>query len=453
MTGGGIRSATLRGALAAIVMVDLLSFYFFIGEARERAFGSGTPIDWFAAALSTAPVRALVIAIGIAGALAFARAAGRLVAGLLAFIALMLLSTVHARLFGSPWRHLYYSGLCLFGWLIGLAASRVGGRQSDESYARIGSVALLGAAYLNAGISKIVFGGLEWTQGAPIQATIVAQDGLVRDSLISAYRSWVVMSPAVVGLFALATTIFELAGPLMILGGRARVIVALGLLSMHLNIYVLTPILYWESMVLLIVFGILPHQESTPSQTAALPMLASRGTFIGSVVILSVAAVVAIGHQHNRYNAPVPGRAAPNGPPAGVAEAPPTLVLTPSVQPAESAPSPLPSQRQTSQRIGPFSLGDHVTEEWSIEALSPTDGGFSVTLLGSAGLTRFEVNCTDVDHRSPFDVGSAHIFYSLDVPFSIVRPLGDALRERIRSAAAPHDPCQAVNQWMQSIPR
>src|SRR2546429_612054 len=84
-----------------------------------------------------------------AGALAFARGAGRLVAGLVPFIALMLLSSVHARLFGSPWRHLYYSGLCLFGWLMGLMVSRVGGRPSDESYARIGSLALLGAAYLN----------------------------------------------------------------------------------------------------------------------------------------------------------------------------------------------------------------------------------------------------------------------------------------------------------------
>ena len=433
MTRISLRLDMVRGALAGLAVIDLVSFYFFIGEARERALGAGAPIGWFEAVLSRAPVRVLVIAIGIAGAVVFARATARLVAGLLPFVALMLLSSVHAQLFGSPWRHMYYTGLCLFGWLLGLMAARVEGRPTDESYAQVGSLALLGAAYLNAGISKLAFGGFEWAWGAPIQAVVVAQDGLVRDSLLSAYRSWIVMSPAVVGFFSLATVIFELAGPLMMLGGRVGVIVALGLLSMHLNIYVLTHILYWQSMVLLVLLGVLPHEERRPSKAAPLPMLASPRRFVGSVVTLSVGALLAIGHQHHRYNAWAAPRAA----------------HTPPVHLAEPAPPPPPPQRSPSQRIGPFSLGDHVTDEWSIEALSPTDGGFTVTLLGPAGRARFEVNCADVEHRSPFDVGAAHIFYSRDVPFPIVQPLGSALRDRVRSAAAPHDPCQAVNDWTQ----
>jgi hypothetical protein len=345
----------------------------------------------------------------------------------------MLLSTVHAQLFGSPWRHLYYSGLCLFGWLIGLIVSRLGGSPSDESYARIGSLALLGAAYLNAGISKLAFGGFEWASGTPIQAVVVAQDGLVRDGLLSAYRSWVVMSPGVVGLFSFATLTFELAGPLMMLGGRARVIVALGLLGMHLNIYVLTDILYWQSMVLLVLLGILPHEEPPEPRAAALPILASRRGFIGSVVTLTLAALFAIGHQHQRYNAWAVRRPAPDPVPVGLAA------------PAETPPPP---ETPAPRRIGPFSLGDHVTDDWSIAALSPTDGGFTVTLLGPAGRARFEVTCTDVGHRSPFDVGSAHIFYPLDVPLPIVQPIGDALHDRVRRATAPQDPCQAMNGWM-----
>ena len=62
--------------------------------------------------------------IGAAGAVAFARASrtarrrpgDRRRAGLL--------SAAHAQLFGSPWRHLFYSGLCLTGWLLGLAVGR-----------------------------------------------------------------------------------------------------------------------------------------------------------------------------------------------------------------------------------------------------------------------------------------------------------------------------------------
>src|SRR5262249_24591799 len=147
----------------------------------------------------------------------------------------------------------------------------------------------------------------------------VSQDGLVRDSLVSAYRSWVVMSPTVVGLFSLATMIFELAGPLMMLGGAARVIVALGLLSMHLNIYLLTHILYLESIVLLFLLGILPHEDPPDSQAAAVPVLASRRPFIGSVVTLGVAALLAIGHQHYRFNA---WRAGSSGMPVRSAEPP-----------------------------------------------------------------------------------------------------------------------------------
>jgi hypothetical protein len=438
----GIRSAELRGVLAGIAVIDLLSFYVFIGQARERALESGTPIGSFLAGFSQPPVRALVIVIGIAGAVAFARSAGRLVAGLFPLVALMLLSTVHAHLFGSPWRHMYYSGLCLSGWLIGLVASRVGGNPSDESYARIGSLALVGAAYLNAGISKLAFGGLEWASGVPIQAVIVAQDGLVRDGLLSTYRSWAVMSPAVAASFSLATMIFELAGPLMLLGGPLRPIVALGLLGMHLNIYVLTDILYWQSMVFLIVLGILPYQEAPEPRPAPLPILASRRGFIGSVIALSAVGLLAIGHQHHRYNAWATGRA-PNPPPERVAEpAPVDLVEPPPVHPAEPPPP---------QRIGPFSLGEQVTDEWSIEALTRTDGGFTVTLHGPAGRARFEVTCTG-EGRSPFDVGSAHILYFRDVPLPVAERIGNALRDRVRTATAPHDPCEVVNAWLREFP-
>ena len=444
MTRVGIGPATLRVALAAVVVLDLFSFYVFIGDARERAFARGGPIVWFVAAFSSAPVRALIVAIGVGGAVAFARAAGRLKAGLLAFIALTLLSTVHAILFGSPWRHLYYSGVCLFGWLVGLAVSLGAGRRTDESYARMGSVALLGAAYLNAGISKIAFSGVEWTWGVPIQAVVVAQDGLVRDSGVSAYRSWVVMSPLIAGLFSFATMIFELAGPLMILGGWWSAAVALGLLSMHFNIYILTDILYWESMVLLFVFGLLPYAQDAQAHTTTLPVLASRAGFIGSVVTLSVVALVAIVHQHNRYYASMATPAVPDRPRVAAAEAEP-------VRPSELAPSPLAPQTPSLRRIGPFAVGDQVTDAWTIEALTPADGRFTVALRGPTGLARFEVNCTDRDHRSPFDVGPARIFYPGELALEVVRPVGDALRDRVRRAAGQDDPCRAVNQWLQAM--
>ena len=78
----------------------------------------------------------------------------------------------------------------------GLELGRHRGAATDESLARIGSIALLGAAYLNAGISKLAFGGIDWLSGLPIQAVVVGQDGLVADSILSSYRTWVAETPA-----------------------------------------------------------------------------------------------------------------------------------------------------------------------------------------------------------------------------------------------------------------
>ena len=40
------------------------------------------------------------------------------------------------------------------------------------------------------------------------------------------------------------------------LGRIPRAVVALGLVAIHANIYLLTPILYWQAMLLLVVFGL-----------------------------------------------------------------------------------------------------------------------------------------------------------------------------------------------------
>jgi uncharacterized membrane protein YphA (DoxX/SURF4 family) len=169
---------------------------------------------------------------------------------------LTVLSTAHTQLSGSPFRHLFFSGLCLAGWLVGLGVQRQRGAPEDESLARVGSIALLGAAYLSSGLSKLVYGGNEWLSGLPLQAAILGQQGLVPDGWASVGRSWVVATPAATSFLSFTTVGLELAGPLMLVGPRLRRSVALGLSAMHLNIYVLTAhILYWESIVLLIVFG------------------------------------------------------------------------------------------------------------------------------------------------------------------------------------------------------
>lgn len=418
----------LRVTLAALVAVDLISFYFFIGEAFEAARAHDIAINAMTAAFASSGVRAGVIAVGVAGALTFGRRPGRLWHGLVALAALVVLSTVHAQLFGGAWRHLYYSGACLAGWLLGLAASRRAGVADDESYARTGAIALLSAAYCNAAISKFVYGGIEWLSGAPIQAIIVSQDGLVGSGIIAEYRRWTVDTPAVASVFSVATMLFELGAPLMLLGGWMRIAFALGLFAMHANIYVLTPILYWESMVLLLVFGLSP--DAAVAEPAPSPEASRSPAFAASAVLLATWALLAIAHQMHRYTAreaaKIAARDAPPPPP------PPTVDVAARLQ------------------VGPFAVGAPVANSWSVEALAISDGGFVARLSGTAGRVSFEVTCAASEHRSPFDLEGAHIFYSSTLDFAALQPAGIEIRERVRQAAAGRDVCDQVAQWRAS---
>ena len=438
-----------RAALATLVVVDLFSYFFFVGDARAVAMANGMAVTGFTDLVSRLPMRAAIVLIGIGAAVVFGTRPGRLWEGALALAALAVLSTAHAQLFGSPWRHLFFSGLCLLGWLLGLAVSRHEGAPTDESWARVGSMALLGAAYLNSGISKIVFGGVEWVSGLPVQVAIIGQDGLVPDGIVARYRSWVVTTPEAARAFSVATLGFELAGPLMLVGRTTRFLVAMGLLAMHTNIYLLTRhILYWESMVLLALFAFSSdgNVAETGSTTAPIRWIDRR--FVGSATLLALCALLAIGHQTRRYahsrekrSVPVP-KSAP-----GPSEAP---SAPSSPRPSEargSAPSATPPLRH----VGPFTVGQRLAGEWSIEALDLSDAGLIIALSGTPGRVRFELTCARSEHRSPFDVGAAHLFYSSnDLSRRELEAVGEALRERVRQSADP-DICAAVVSWRRSV--
>ena len=432
--------SSLRVILAAVVAVDLLMFHSFLGDARADALAAGVPLDAFSEFLSRPVVTAAIVLVGIAAVVGFGRRSGRLWQGLLALAALTLLSTAHTQLFGSPWRHLFFSGLCLTGWLLGLAFARFQGPPMQESYACTGSIALLGAAYLNSGISKLVYGGLTWISGLPVQSAIVAQSGLVSDGIASAYAFWVATMPAVAGVFSTATVIFELAGPLMLVGRKTRLCVALGLFGMHANIYVLTShILYWESMVLLLSFGLSSHpaySESASDTTVALRAYDRR--FTAAVLLLAVCAVFAIGHQARRFHGDR-GKA-----PAERGVEPVDRLRD---QSGESAEPPLPPATvAVLRRIGPFAVGEQLAETWSIDSLDLSDDGFTITLSGEPGRARFDLTCSSRG-SSPFDVGAAHVLYSRHVDFRDLEAVGRAVQEEFRTATKGQDVCDQLRSW------
>src|SRR4029079_2824074 len=68
----------LRCALAAVVVVDLVSFIGFIRDARAAAIGAGAAVGSVVEVLSRPTITAVLAFAGAAAAVAFARRAGRL---------------------------------------------------------------------------------------------------------------------------------------------------------------------------------------------------------------------------------------------------------------------------------------------------------------------------------------------------------------------------------------
>ena len=417
-----IAQPCLRFALSVVAIGDLLFFPRFVADARASALADGITPSLLADLVSRPAPRWTLAALGIAAVLAFARRPGRLGAGLVALVVLVLFSTAHTELFGSPWRHTFYSGLCLAGWLLGLAVSRWRGSPEDESFARTGSTALLGAAYFNAGLSKLAYTGFDWLSGAPIQAIIVAQEGLVGGGVLGAYRAWAVNTPALAALFSIATVLFELGGPLLLAGPRLRRVVALGLLGMHLNIFALTNILYWEALVMLAFFGLWPE---LPAARAA-PRPASPRVALAAGLLL-VLALLAVVHQARRFTAV---QAAHNAPPA----------LGPTEAPASQPPASV-------ARLGPFTAAETLVGDWRVDRLTVSERGVVVALAGGAGRAAFEITCAASPNRSPFDLEAVHIFYASDLPVPAFEAAGRQVQARVRDAAGAADPCAALARW------
>lgn len=422
MSGRGLRPAPLRWTVALIAVADLAWFPAILDEARATATATDA-FTWLTDLLSRPLPRLLLIGLGAGAALRFARRPGRLWAGLILLVVLGLLNTVQAQLYGSPWRHLYYGGLCLGGWLLGLGYARRRGAPGDEWYARAGALALLSAAYFNAGLSKLVYAGPQWLLGLPIQAVVVAQDGLAGGGLLGAYRVVVVETPALAAVLASLTVLLELAGPLMLVGPRLRAVVALGLVGMHANIFLMTHIPYWEAVVFLLAFG---FSADPPPAAAPVPVPSGSGRRAAlAAALLAAVAVAGVVHQSRRYHERQAAR-----PPAGGEPAPP------AVQPPE----------RRLRVIGPFRVGQSPAADWAIVGLEPSDTGFIVRLEGGRGAAAFEVTCAESPHRSPFDLDGVHVFYSSALPFEALEEAGVAVRDAVR-AAAGGDPCARIGEW------
>ncbi|MEM7155540.1 MAG: hypothetical protein AAF799_22010 [Myxococcota bacterium] len=423
---------TLRIGLATVVALDLVAYFFFVADARARA--PSTDWNWLVGAVSSMPGRSLLMVVGIVGAVSFGMRPGRLRSGAVALGALVLLSTAHTQLFGSPWRHMFFSGLTLLGWLAGLALARSREQPEDEVFAATGSRALLGAAYFSASISKVLYGGLAWIDGTSIQASVVNQTGMVADTWLNGYRVWAAHSPGIAVAFAVATIVVEGLGIGMLGGRRLRAVAALGLVGMHFNIFLLTGIMYGESMFLLVLFG-WPFRELTEPEPRPGGVLDTR-IFKPLVAVLAVGWLGSMAYQGARYHR---WYAEETDPPGG----------SPASSPRGDAGEPDTPRRTGIDRLGPFVAGSDLAG-WSLVALDTYAEGLRLTAEGPPGRVVFELTCTPSEHTSPFDLGDAHIFHEGPVSYDEIESLGDAIRQEIERATEGRDVCESWRAWAQA---
>jgi len=127
------------------------------------------------------------------------------------------------------------------------------------------------------------------------------------------------------------------------------------------------------------------------------------------------------------------------------ADAAPAVAMAPATPVA-----PPPAATSVLRKVGPFAVGERFAGRWSVESLSLREDGFVVVLSGEPGRAAFEVTCAPSEHRSPFDLGAAHIFYSSDLEFRSFEDLGWAFQERVRRASRGTDLCDTLAVWRNS---
>ena len=102
------------------------------------------------------------------------------------------------------------------------------------------------------------------------------------------------------------------------------------------------------------------------------------------------------------------------------------------------------------RQVGPFAVGQTLAEVWSLDALTLNDEGFVAALSGTPGRAAFEITCSASEHRSPFDLGPVHIFYSSSLELRDLEAVGLAVQERIREATQGENVCEQVTSWRKS---
>jgi hypothetical protein len=157
------------------------------------------------------------------------------------------------------------SGASLLGWTAGLLYAWGLGwrpersareREQCERMGAQGALSLFAATYVNAGLSKLLHGGLAWAQAPTIRLMILTQPNLdSHSSLLQLARQWVVASPRFTLVLAGSALVFELGAFMLTVGPRWRFVWGFLLLGMHSGIKLLSDIGFTQARLLCLLYA------------------------------------------------------------------------------------------------------------------------------------------------------------------------------------------------------
>ncbi|HFE44084.1 MAG TPA: hypothetical protein ENJ18_01135 [Nannocystis exedens] len=263
----GYSRAPLRIGLATIAAIE------FAVEAWAVATMAADPAHFPATAglsqlLAGLPGLAWVIyGAVLLGLLALATDRRPIIGTFWALLCMVLLSQWQTQLFGSPSRNSFFPGAALLGWAIGSAwahaqqqdsspRSTTAARVFRQRLAEAGALACIAAAYVGSGTSKLISAGASWGDASQVRALILWQSPVATWGWLLDYRQTLLMSPGYARAAAIATLCIEIGGVFLLFGRRLRLLSALAIIAMHVNIILLCTMPYLEPMALLLLFAL-----------------------------------------------------------------------------------------------------------------------------------------------------------------------------------------------------
>jgi hypothetical protein len=283
------RLELLRGTLALLGAGELVALVVALHRLGPAARSSAhTP--GFLLAFGEQPPLAFGVALAGGAALAlFALGRSPRVSGVVALAALGTLVEAHAALLGGPMRVFFHTGAALFGWCLGALCTSDG--ETRDAFGRAGATGAVAATYLGAAASKWLSGLDTWLAPGPLQAVVLSQHRVGGGSVLDAYARFVGGAPKVALALAAVTLVIQAGAFLMLFGPRLRAAWAALLLGFHVNVWLLTGIVFPQAMVLLLVLGAPARSQPSLAGARPAPVRVLAAALAVGVALLVAAAV------------------------------------------------------------------------------------------------------------------------------------------------------------------